>query len=49
MENLAEGYARGEGVQEDNRLALEWKFRSRAARGDRAAAKWLEEEALRRK
>lgn len=49
MENLAECYARGKGVPEDNRLALEWKFRSRAARGDRAAAKWLEEEALRRK
>ena len=42
MENLAECYARGRGVPEDNRKALEWKFRSRAARGDRAAAEWLE-------
>ena len=43
MENLAECYARGRGVPEDNRLALVWKFRSRAARGDRAAAAWLKQ------
>ena len=45
MENLAECYARGRGVPEDNREALVWKFRSRAARGDRAAADWLKQNA----
>ena len=45
MENLAECYAKGRGVPESNRLALEWKFRSRAARGDRAAADWLKQNA----
>ena len=45
MENLAECYARGRGVPESNREALVWKFRSRAARGDRAAADWLRQNA----
>ena len=45
MENLAECYARGRGVPESNREALVWKFRSRAARGDRAAADWLKQNA----
>ena len=29
------------GVEADERLAVEWKIRSRAARGDRNAQAWL--------
>lgn len=42
MDNLAACYERGRGVAADERLALEWTMRARAARGDRAAKTWLE-------
>ena len=41
MENVATCYEKGTGVQANERLALEWKIRSRAARGDRNAQAWL--------
>ncbi len=41
MENVATCYEKGAGVQANDRLALEWKIRSRAARGDRNAQAWL--------
>ena len=41
MENVSTCYERGSGVEADERLAVEWKIRSRAARGDRNAQAWL--------
>lgn len=41
MENVSTCYERGSGVQADERLSIEWKIRSRAARGDRNAQAWL--------
>ena len=41
MENVATCYEKGTGVQANEHLALEWKIRSRAARGDRNAQAWL--------
>ena len=41
MENIATCYELGEGVGVDDRKALEWKVKSRAARGDRSAQEWL--------
>ena len=41
LENVAPCYEKGTGVQAHARLALEWKIRSRAARGDRNAQAWL--------
>ena len=48
MENLATCYEQGTGVQADERLAMEWKIRSRAARGDRNAQAWLRQNAMRK-
>ena len=48
MENLATCYETGTGVKADARRALEWKIRSRAARGDRSAQAWLRENAEKR-
>ena len=45
MENVATCYEFGEGVGVDDRKALEWKIRSRAARGDRNAQEWLRQNA----
>jgi len=42
MQYLAICYDRGIGVDMDPAQALFWKMRSRACRGDTAAAKWLE-------
>ena len=41
MENLSTCYERGDGVPPSERMALLWKIRSRAARGDRNALEWL--------
>ena len=41
MENVATCSEKGTGVQANEHLALEWKIRSRAARGDRNAQAWL--------
>ena len=43
MENLVQCYDNGWGVPQDDALALKWKMRSRAARGDAAAAMWLKQ------
>ena len=43
MENLVQCYDNGWGVPADAALALKWKMRSRAARGDAAAATWLKQ------
>ena len=48
MENVSTCYETGTGVKADARLALEWKIRSRAARGDRSAQAWLRENAEKR-
>ena len=42
MDNMAACYQFGHGVKPDNALSLYWTMRGRAARGDAAAAKWLE-------
>lgn len=42
MDNMAECYRFGYGVEKDLRLSLVWAMRGRAARGDKAAAEWLE-------
>lgn len=42
MDNLSECYRFGYGVEKDPRLSLDWTMRARAARGDKAAAEWLE-------
>ena len=47
MENVSTCYERGSGVRADEHLALEWKIRSRAARGDRNAQAWLRQNGLR--
>ena len=41
MENLATCYETGRGVKADEALSMEWKIRSKAARGDRNAIQWL--------
>lgn len=43
MASLSYCYSRGDGVEKDSSKALEWSMRAKAARGDKAAAKWLEE------
>ena len=43
MENLSTCYRHGKGVKADERRSLEWKVRSRAARGDRNAQAWLQQ------
>ena len=45
MENLSKCYQYGKGVKADNRRAMEWKIRSCAARGDRNAQAWLQQNA----
>ncbi len=45
MENLSTCYQLGKGVKADERRSLEWKIRSRAARGDRNAQAWLQQNA----
>lgn len=42
MDDLSESYRLGNGVEPNEELSLQWKMRARAARGDTAAAKWLE-------
>ena len=42
MENLAECYDRGAGVEKSAMTATVWKMRARAAMGDAAAAEWLD-------
>ena len=42
MDYMAACYQFGHGVKPDNALSLYWTMRGRAARGDAAAAKWLE-------
>ena len=42
MDHLADACERGIGTEADLRLSTQWKMRARAARGDRAAEKWLE-------
>ena len=43
MDYVSACYQFGHGVQKDSKLSLEWAMRGRAARGDKAAAKWLED------
>ena len=45
MENLSTCYRFGKGVKADERRSMEWKIRSRAARGDRNAQAWLQQNA----
>ncbi len=45
MENLSTCYRYGKGVKADERRSMEWKIRSRAARGDRNAQAWLQQNA----
>ena len=45
MENLSTCYHFGKGVKPDERQSMEWKIRSRAARGDRNAQAWLQQNA----
>ncbi|MGN0846934.1 MAG: tetratricopeptide repeat protein [Kiritimatiellia bacterium] len=45
MENISTCYEKGSGVGADEHLALEWKIRSRAVRGDRNAQAWLRQNA----
>ena len=42
MDNMSACYQFGHGVKMDAEQSLYWKMRGRAARGDEAAAKWLE-------
>lgn len=46
MENLSFCYERGEGVERSEMRSMLWKMRARAARGDKAAAEWLESDAV---
>ena len=46
MENLSTCYEKGEGVERSESRSMLWKMRARAARGDRAAAEWLETDAV---
>ena len=48
MENLSTCYQIGKGVKADERRSLEWKIRSRAARGDRNAQAWLQQNATKK-
>ena len=48
MENLSTCYRYGKGVKADERRSMEWKIRSRAARGDRNAQAWLQQNAKRK-
>ena len=48
MENLSTCYRYGKGVKADERRSMEWKIRSRAARGDRNAQAWLQKNAKKR-
>ena len=41
MENIALCYEKGLGVKPDDKKAMLWRIRSKAARGDRAAQAWL--------
>lgn len=41
MENLSTCYQQGKGVEANQQKSIEWKIRSRAARGDRNAQLWL--------
>ena len=41
MENIAACYQKGDGVKADEKKAMLWRIRSKAARGDRAAQAWL--------
>ena len=41
MENIATCYEKGDGVKADDKKAMLWRIRSKAARGDRAAQTWL--------
>lgn len=43
MENLCECYNSGRGVKKDAMESMAWKLRAKAALGDKAAAKWLEQ------
>ena len=43
MDNVSACYQFGHGVEKDTEQCLLWAMRGRAARGDKAAAKWLEE------
>lgn len=43
MENMSACYDKGVGVKADKEKSLEWKIRSRAARGDRNAQLWLQQ------
>ena len=45
MSHLADCYERGLGVRADERKSTEWHIRARAARGDRSARIWLNENA----
>lgn len=42
MDNMSACYQFGHGVEKNDELSLLWAIRGRAARGDAAAAKWLE-------
>ena len=42
MDNMAACYQFGHGIERDDERSLYWTMRGRAARGDAAAAKWLE-------
>lgn len=46
MENLSHCYEKGEGVERSEMRSTLWKMRARAARGDKAAAEWLESDAV---
>ena len=48
MENLSTCYQYGKGVKADGRRAMEWKIRSCAARGDRNAQAWLQQNTKRK-
>ena len=43
MDNLSSCYNLGVGVRKDEKEGLAWKVRSMAARGDRNAAAWLQQ------
>ena len=43
MDNLSSCYSRGTGVRKDEKEGLVWKVRGMAARGDRNAAAWLQQ------
>ena len=42
MDNISACYQFGHGVEKDSERSLYWAMRGRAARGDKAAAEWLE-------